>query len=1055
MDDWGSDEDEVLLAAMNDADNLDSETIKAERPAHSDMKGFFDESDDDFLSNVPLEIDSESYQSSNTKQIGSNQSLPINNPAQPVSEPTVSNVDGGTVDDTAVVIKDTDDFGDLNLTPPLVQQTLFLTSNFGHAKFKPLQWRIIKSVMEEKRDQCVVMPTGYGKSLCFQFQPVYQDKLCLVISPLISLMEDQVLGLKSAGISAEFLGSAQANSEKVIQGMSDGDLNLVYLTPEYIVNRGDYLKTKVNMRNITAIAIDEAHCVSQWGHDFRHSYRELSKLKSTFPGVPLIALTATATPHVQKDICEVLKMKNAQLTRTSFNRANLYLEVRRKTTPWNDVSSMLEPSVPGQKRRFPGSTIIYCLKRKDVELVAEELESNGIDCVCYHAGLSTQKRKNAHKAFLYDEVQVVVATIAFGMGIDKPDVRIVIHWGAPRDMESYYQEIGRAGRDGLNSTCRIYYSSADFNTHRHFAAESTDPERRKYRSEMIHQMELFLGYTQKCRRLQLLAHFEPGSSGNSLGLVRKRNCCDNCTAHLLRGGHEGASTDEQTADDTEQNFGADAKLLLTAIELVGSARGLGASVKVVRGMRDTKIFENWTEKPIFGKGKSKSDKYWTALGRALISKGLLKEVKQQMKGGRGGGRGGFAGGFYTGFALTSSGNKILNEDDNAPLVMLPATGELAPKKQRALTSAKRLLPNALGLGLIGMPDNALRTELHTLLVGARQVLASMFSIPPYMVINEQTLLQLAETRPSSTANLRRVHGFSENKIEKYGDHFLSVIRQFASDHSDLPTDMFPADNDDTANAAISRSGVSDTVRDSYLFFKEKNSLEATAAARGLKTSTVAAHLAQAMEAGLEIDILSLGITPKILAVVAKVIHKAPINSDITRLSPIKAELELEHPDVTYEQIRLVITYLKIEHGVTNDGLLNWTDQQMQSYQSYKEEVNKSPGDSLDCDRPTKSNGSTTVAKEYPPSAETRPASTTAVLSQPSNGSVNHLPPKVEPSLPVCIPPASLTAPFSVPLKTNQSPLVSAAKRKPPSWIVDREARTDFMKKKMKSNSLFK
>merc|ERR1719369_1942938 len=293
------------------------------------------------------------------------------------------------VDDKDDVIEtkdkaDEDDYAALNLKPPHSKHTQFLSTEFGHSKFKPLQWRIIRSVLEERRDQCVVMSTGYGKSLCYQFPAVFSDKVSIVISPLISLMEDQVLSLDSAGISAAFLGSAQTNSARIMEDLSKNRYRVLYVTPEFIDTSSSQITNRIHNEDIACVAVDEAHCVSQWGHDFRKSYRELSKIKSIFSGVPIVALTATATPHVQRDICQCLKLKNVQITRTSFNRPNLYLEVRRKSgSVWTDVSQLLNKTT-GEKR-FPGSTIIYCPTRKDVEKVHGELQANGLKSVMYHA----------------------------------------------------------------------------------------------------------------------------------------------------------------------------------------------------------------------------------------------------------------------------------------------------------------------------------------------------------------------------------------------------------------------------------------------------------------------------------------------------------------------------------------------------------------------------------------------------------------------------------------------------------------------------------------------
>jgi len=992
LEDWGEEDEEDLLAVAEAGEQVKKEE-EEEDP--------FADGEDDLLMQSLLEVDEEEGE---------------------VEEKIEEKVE------TKVETKakaDEDSFEALKLEPPTAQQNNFLTSNFGHRGFKPLQWRIVRSVMVERRDQCVVMATGYGKSLTYQFQAVYQDRLTIVISPLISLMEDQVLGLQHNGISAAFLGSAQKDSAKVLRDLEQEKINVLYLTPEFITSQPEVITGRLGggMEGVTCIAVDEAHCVSQWGHDFRSSYLQLKHLRRTFPGVPILALTATATPRVQASICEILELKNPQVTRTSFNRANLYLEVRPKSGSfWVDINSLLEKGKAGDQKRFPGATIIYCPTRKDVEQASEELERHGVENMKYHAGLGIDARKRAHKAFLHDEVAVVVATIAFGMGIDKPDVRRVVHWGAPRDMESYYQEIGRAGRDGAPASCRIYYSPADFNVHRHHLNSCTSEELRAHRAEMITKMEVYLGYRDKCRRSELLRHFDPGSTAASLGLARARDCCDCCTGHLLKGGKVGGSL-EQSEEDKEGDFGALGRLLLEAVELMGEKRGLGISIKLVRGANDKNMWDKHKASQVFGAGKARSEKFWQALARQLVSKGLVREVTQSFEQ-NGRQRG------YTGMAVSKEGRAFLSSEK--PL-LLPQSGELVLVREKP--KAAVVVPR---FGAEQLPEDADRTELYRRLVALRRAVAEREDVAPYMVVQEQTLLQLAATRPSSLASLAKVSGFTEAKVERYGRDFVAEVASFLAGRPGLAADDFPSEA--AAGEELLALGLNTTTVTSFNMFREEGDAARVAARRGLAESTVMGHLATCLEKGAEVAVEKLGVTPSVVREVARVLYTPPISSHVARLGPVKEELDsqLGKDQVGWSVLRLVVAQLRREHGCSEEGVLAWGEEDFRRYCG-----NRRPGAaasstpcSSDSHTATTSTSSATSGILTPVTTNTSTAPRPVVTAVLASGGVTKVEVKEEEG-------------------SSGVVKVEGQKRQLPGWMGDPALKKEAMAKKMKTNSLFK
>ncbi|XP_058146087.1 bifunctional 3'-5' exonuclease/ATP-dependent helicase WRN isoform X2 [Dasypus novemcinctus] len=821
-------------------------------------------------------------------------------------------------EDENEAIDEEEDDEDQLLPGPSAKQVICLKTYFGHSSFKPAQWKVIHSVLEERRDNVVVMATGYGKSLCFQYPPVYVGRIGLVISPLISLMEDQVLQLEMSNIPACFLGSAQ--SKNVLEDIKLGKYQIVYMTPEFCSGNLDLLQHLQANIGITLIAVDEAHCISEWGHDFRNSYRSLGSLKAAIPLVPIVAVTATASSSIREDIVHCLKLKNPQITCTGFDRPNLYLEVGRKTgNILQDLKQFLIKTT-SSAWEFEGPTIIYCPSRKMTEQVTAELKKLKLACETYHAGMSIKSRREIHHRFMRDEIQCVVATIAFGMGINKADIRKVIHYGAPKEMESYYQEIGRAGRDGLQSSCQVLWAPADIKLNRHLLSEIHNEKFRLYKLKMMAKMEKYL-HSHHCRRQIILSHFEDKQLRKaSLGIIGTEKCCDNCRSSL---GHYFSIDD---SDDISQDFGPQAFQLLSAVDALGEKFGFGVPVLLLLGSNSQRLADKYRSHRLFGTGKDHTERWWKTLARQLVTEGFLIEVPALNNR------------FVTICTLTEKGRHWLDKanKESPQRLMLQANEELCPRKF-SLPSSKTVsagteqyssnqsnlekmpsykaydetssgsnilnksimvqspgkcvpVPYKSSEPAVSAQEQETQTLLYGKLVEARQKHANEMNVPPAVLATNKILVDMAKIRPTTVENVKRIDGVSEGKATMLAP-LLEVIKHFCQVNS-FQTDLFsstkPQAEQRTSLVVKNKCSLSPSMAITYSLFQEKKmSLNRIAENRTLPVVTVGMHLSQAVKAGFPLDTARAGLTPEVQKLIADVIRNPPVNSDTNKIKLIR------------------------------------------------------------------------------------------------------------------------------------------------------------------------
>jgi ATP-dependent DNA helicase RecQ len=652
-----------------------------------------------------------------------------------------------------------------------------LKSVFGYDTFKPLQREVIANV-QARRDTLVVMPTGGGKSLTYQVPALMFDGLTVVVSPLIALMKDQVEQLNALGVPAVFLNSSllqeeyQANMDSVKSGQS----KLLYVAPETLLTPRLY--SLLSSLKLDLLAIDEAHCISEWGHDFRPEYRQLVDVRHKFPSAVCMALTATATPRVRADIKSSLGFTQSNEFLASFNRDNLFIEVTPKKDPVSQTLSFL-------KNFKDQSGIVYCFSRKQVDELAATLARYGYSVRPYHAGLEDEERKRNQEAFIRDDVQIIVATIAFGMGINKPNVRFVIHFDLPKSIEGYYQEIGRAGRDGLPSHCLLLYSYSDAAKIRYFIDQKEEPER----SASYQHLEAMTRYAEGgiCRRKPLLSYFGETFTQENCG------ACDNC----------GADQTELT------DITIPAQKFLSCVKRSGERFGAAHIVDILLGSKNEKVEKyRHHELSTYGIGRELTKSQWMHVSRQLVERGLLDQEPA-----------------YRVLSVTAKGLEMLKSREQL-------RGQINEPKKSERAGARVKSASA--------EEPEYDKSLFALLRNKRKELADASNVPPYVIFSDKTLAQMAAYFPQTKEGLLNMSGMGRVKYERYGADFLAVIKEYCRENRIEEKYKTPMREKDDAGRRYMAVG------DAY---NAGESVQNLMARYGVTADTILNHLARFIMAG--------------------------------------------------------------------------------------------------------------------------------------------------------------------------------------------------------------